>query len=79
MFEGLPDADLTALIAELRSAAIKLAIGQATSQIRYGEFGEVFHPADLEKTEDFLNRAIAEQRKRAGEVSTMGAIFPAGV
>ena len=77
MFTDLSDVDLAALITNLRSAALDLAMGKQTAEIRYGEHGEKFHPADAEKTLNFLNRAIAERDRRAG-VSSRGAIFPRG-
>lgn len=78
MFADLSDAALATLITNLRTAALNLAMGLATSQIHYGDSGETFHPADADKTEDFLNRAIAERTRRAG-CSQRGAIHPMGI
>lgn len=79
MFTDLSDLGLATLISNLRTAALNLAMGQATSDIRYGDSGQSFHPADAAKTEEFLNRAIAERDRRANGCSPSGAIFPAGV
>jgi hypothetical protein len=79
MFTDLTDADLATLISNLRTAAFNLAMGQQVSDIRYGDGGESFHPADAEKTEQFLNRAIEERNNRLAGCTRSGSIHPMGI
>jgi hypothetical protein len=74
MFDDLTDAELATMRTQLRDAVIKLASGEKTAEVRYGETGRKFHPADLAATEALLNRVVAEIARRAGTGS--GAIFP---
>lgn len=76
MFTDLSDAQLEALRVSLRTAWLALIGGGTVAEIRYGEMGEKYHPADAKATETFLARVIAEQVRRAGGA---GALFPAGV
>lgn len=75
MFDDLSDAELVALRTQLRTAVIALGLGEKTAEVRYGDNGRKFHPADQAAAEAMLNRVIAEIAKRAGSTST-GAIFP---
>lgn len=75
MFDDLTDAQLVTMRTQLRDAVIALASGKQTAEVRYGETGRKFHPADLAATEALLNRVVAEINKRAGSTSS-GAIFP---
>lgn len=79
MFADLTDIALGVLIENLRTAAMNLATGQAVSDIRYGDGGQSFHPADADATERFLNRAIEERDARSRGYRNSGAIFPVGV
>lgn len=79
MFTDLSHSDLATLITNLRTALLNLAMGQATAEIRYTDGGESFHPSDPKKTEELLNKAIAERDKRASGCSSLGALFPVGI
>lgn len=67
MFEDLADADLDAVIAKLRSAVIDLAAGIKVAEIRYGEMGRKFHPANPAEARSLLDSALAEKDRRAGK------------
>lgn len=75
MFDDLTDAELVTMRTDLRAAVIALNTGSRTAEVRYGDSGRKFHPADPAGTQDLLNRVIAEINKRAGTTAT-GAIFP---
>lgn len=74
MFDDLSDAELATMRTDLRAAVIALATGKQTAEVRYGETGRKFHPANQAAAESMLNRVVAEIARRAGTPS--GAIFP---
>lgn len=78
MFSDLSDVALAALIEKLQTALVDLVAGNKVAEIRYGEMGRKFHPANVDVAERFLNVALSERDRRAG-CSRNGAIFPAGV
>jgi hypothetical protein len=74
VFDDLTLDQLKTLRVDLRTAYQKLVLGQATAEIRYGELGEKFHPANPEACEKLLARVDAEIAKREGCLT--GAIIP---
>jgi hypothetical protein len=76
MFDDLTLDQLKTLRSELRTAYQKLVLGQATAEIRYGEMGHKFHPADAKACEIFLARVNEAIAKLEGCAS--GAVIPAG-
>jgi hypothetical protein len=79
MFDDLTLDQLKTMRTNLREALVALATGKQTAEVRYGETGRKFHPADPAATQAMLNRVIAaiEAREVGGRRS--GAIFPRGV
>lgn len=77
MFDDLTLDQLKTMRTQLRDAVIALASGKQTAEVRYGDTGRKFHPADLGATEALLNRVVAEIGRREGATSG-GAIFPMG-
>lgn len=75
MFDDLSDAEIATLRTQLRDTVIALASGKQTAEVRYGDTGRKFHPADLPSTEALLNRVVAEITRRSGTGSA-GALFP---
>ena len=78
MFTDLTDVALAAVIEKLRAAVIDLVAGNKVAEIRYGEMGRKFHPANPTEARALLDDALAERDRRAG-CSRNGAIFPMGV
>lgn len=69
MFDDLTLAELTSLRSSVRTAYQKLISGEKTAQIRYGDTGQVFHPASPDHCEKFLaliNAAIASRSGGGG-------------
>jgi hypothetical protein len=76
MFDDLTLDQLKTMRTNLRDAVLKLAAGEKTAEVRYGETGRKFHPANLDATQALLNRVIAAIDAREGRSG--GAIFPVG-
>lgn len=78
MFTDLTDEALAVVIADLRSAVLKLVSGLAVAEIRYGDAGRKFHPTTSADARALLNDALAEKGRRAG-TRRSGAIHPVGM
>lgn len=73
MYDDLTDEQLVALRTDLRLAYHALIAGQQPAEIRYGEHGEKFHPANASMCETAIARINATLARRTG---TGGALFP---
>lgn len=66
MFDDLSVADLEAMRVSLREALVALATGKQTAEVRYGETGRKFHPADTKATQSLLAQVVDEIARRSG-------------
>lgn len=73
MYDDLTDEQLVTLRTDLRLAYHALIAGQQPAEIRYGEHGEKFHPANPAMCEAAIARINGTLARRAG---SGGALFP---
>lgn len=73
MYDDLTDEQLVALRTDLRLAYHSLIAGGQPAEIRYGDQGEKFHPANPAMCETAIARINATLARRAG---AGGALFP---